>query len=130
MDRVAGQILLVDDEPALLKMMSVYLGRRGYGVTTADTTEAAWTAVQSAPSAFAVAVLDATMNGLSMEELAMRLLDANPSLSIIAASGYPVDMTAMETAAPGRVMFLHKPFAPEMLAQAVRRMIAPEEEDL
>jgi two-component system cell cycle sensor histidine kinase/response regulator CckA len=130
MDRVAGRILLVDDEPALLKMMSVYLGRRGYGVTTADTTEAAWAEVESAPGAFAAAVLDATMAGLSMERLALRLLDANRSLCVIAASGYPVDMTAMESAAPGRVMFLHKPFAPEMLAEAVRRMIASQEEKL
>jgi len=130
MDRAAGKILLVDDEPALLKMMSMYLGRRGYGVTTADSTDHAWSEVEAAPSEFAVAVLDATMAGLSMQELALRLLDASPSLCVIAASGYPVDMTAMESAAPGRVLFLHKPFAPEMLADAVRRMIASQEENL
>jgi DNA-binding NtrC family response regulator len=130
MDRAAGRILLVDDEPSLLKMMSVYLGRRGYGVTTAASTEQAWAEVQAAPSEFAVAVLDATMAGLSMQELALRLLDASPSLCVIAASGYPVDMTAMESTAPGRVMFLHKPFAPEMLADAVRRMIASQKEEL
>src|SRR5690242_16207526 len=130
MDRVAGRILLVDDEPALLKMMTVYLGRRGYNVTTAATTDAAWAEMLADSKAFAVAVLDATMEGLSMDELALRMLRSNPSLCVIVASGYPVDMTAMESAAPGRVMFLHKPFAPEMLAEAVRRMIASQEEDL
>ena len=34
-----GRILIVDDEPALLKMMSVYLRRLGYAVTTASSTE-------------------------------------------------------------------------------------------
>src|SRR5258708_1964084 len=121
MDRAAGRILLVDDEPALLKMMSVYLGRRGYSLTTADSTEQAWTEVQASPTEFAVAVLDATMAGLSMQDLALRMLGASSSLCVIAASGYPVDMTAMESAAPGRVLFLHKPFTPEMLADAVRR---------
>jgi two-component system cell cycle sensor histidine kinase/response regulator CckA len=130
MDRISGRVLLVDDEPALLKMMSVYLGRRGYVVTTSATTEAAWAEVQADSTAFDVAVLDATMAGLSMDELALRMLRANASLCVIAASGYPVDMTAMESAAPGRVIFLHKPFAPEMLAEAVRRMIASQEEDL
>src|SRR5579872_5274901 len=130
MDRAAGRILLVDDEPALLKMMSVYLGRRGYSVTTADTTESGWQQLQAAPAEFSVAVLDASMAGLSMEELACRALEANPSLCVIAASGYPVDMTAMQAMAPGRVMFLHKPFAPEMLAEAVRRMIASQEKEL
>ena len=130
MDRVAGRILLVDDEPALLKMMSLYLGRRGYGVTTVDSTDKAWSMMEASPSEFDIAVLDATMSGLSMQELAQRMLGASPSVCVIAASGYPVDMTVMESAAPGRVVFLHKPFTPEMLADAVRRMIASQEEKL
>ena len=52
-----------------------------------------------------------------MEDLAARMLAANPRLCVIAASGYPVDMSRLEAAAPGRVMFLHKPFSPEMLGQ-------------
>jgi two-component system cell cycle sensor histidine kinase/response regulator CckA len=126
----SGRILIVDDEPALLKMISVYLRRLGYDVTTANTTEEAWSEIEAAPSTFAGAVLDATMPGLSMEDLALRILNADPSLFVIAASGYPLDMAAIESAAPGRVMFLHKPFAPEMLAQAVRRMLAAQKEEL
>jgi two-component system, cell cycle sensor histidine kinase and response regulator CckA len=120
----SAPILIVDDEPPVLKMMKVYLSRLGYLVTTAETTERAW--VAAAQSEFAVAVLDATMKGLSAQELAMRMLLAQPSLRVITTSGYPVDMTAMEAAAPGRTMFLPKPFTPEMLAQAVRRMLAEE----
>ena len=51
-------------------------------------------------------------------------------MSVIAASGYPVVMNALEAAAPGRVMFLHKPFTSEMLVDAVRRMLGPEEENV
>ncbi len=127
MDRADGSILIVDDEPSLLKMMSVYLGRLGYSVTTANTTEKAWQTVEAEPTAFAVVVLDATMAGMSMEELATRMLRANPSCPCLAASGYPVDMTSLEAVAPDRVVFLHKPFSPEMLAAAVRRMLAPQE---
>lgn len=110
--------------------MGAYLARLGYDVTAADTTERAWSEVEASPSSFVGAVLDATMAGLSMEALASRILNSNPSLFVIAASGYPLDMTAIESTAPGRVMFLHKPFAPEMLAQAVRRMLAAQEEKL
>lgn len=109
-------------------MMSAYLGRLGHSVTTANTTERAWEEVKASPSEFIVAVLDATMIGLSMEELAARLLNANPKLCVLAASGYPVDMANLKAAAPGRVDFLHKPFTPEMLAAAVRRMLAAQEE--
>jgi DNA-binding NtrC family response regulator len=125
-----GRILLVDDEPALLKMMSVYLSRLGYTITPTETTQQAYETVQAAPGDFMLAVLDATMAGMSMEDLALHILNANPSAGVITASGYPVDMSRMEAAAPGRVMFLHKPFTPEMLGAAVRRMIASQEEKL
>ena len=124
------RILLVDDEPQLLKMMSLYLVRRGFAVTTAASTEQAWQEMQADPSAFAIAVLDATMAGMSMEELALRILNANPSVAVITASGYPVVMSALEAAAPGRVMFLHKPFTADMLVDAVRRMLGSQEEGL
>jgi FixJ family two-component response regulator len=58
------------------------------------------------------------------------MLAADPRLCVIAASGYPVDITMLQTAAPGRVMFLHKPFSPEMLGRAVRRMIGTQEKDV
>jgi two-component system cell cycle sensor histidine kinase/response regulator CckA len=125
-----GRILIVDDEPALLKMLSAYLSRLGYTVTTSDSTDAAWKEVEAAPAEFDMAVLDGTMPGMTMEELARQLLRANPALTVIAASGYPVDMAAVEAEAPGRVAFLLKPFAPEVLAATVRRMIGTQEEEL
>ena len=130
MTSAAGRILIVDDEPPLLKMMSVYLRRLGYTVVTATGTEKAWAEVEAAASTFAVAVLDATMIGIPLGELATRMLAANPRLCVIAASGYPVEMAPLEAVAPGRVMFLHKPFTPEMLGNAVRRMLATQEEDV
>ena len=125
-----ARILIVDDEPSLLKMMGVYLGRLGYSVTLANTTEKAWEEVEAAPSGYDVAVLDGSMPGLSMQDLALKMLRANPSLCVVAASGYAVDTAAMEAAAPGRVAVLQKPFAPEMLAAAVRRMLAAQEKEL
>ncbi len=130
MEHSTARILLVDDEPSLLKMMGVYLGRVGYSVTLANSTEKAWAEVEAAPSGYDIAVLDGSMPGLSMEDLALKMLRANPSLCVVAASGYAMDITAVEAAAPGRVAVLQKPFAPEMLAAAVRRMLAAQEENL
>ena len=121
---------MVDDEPPLLRMLSLYLGRLGYSVTTAETTDAAWRLVEADPAAFPVAVLDGSMAGMSMDDLALRMLQANPALRVLAASGYPVDMTALAQAAPGRVAFLQKPFTPEMLATALRGLLGAQEEKL
>jgi CheY-like chemotaxis protein len=134
MDTAATRVLLVDDEPSLLKLVSSYLRRLGYAVTTVNTTEKAWAEMESSLAGgngvYAVAVLDATMPGLPMPELAERMLKASGTLRILTSSGYPVDIGPLEEAAPGRVAFLHKPFTPEMLAAAVRRMLAPQEENV
>jgi two-component system response regulator GlrR len=130
MGNSAFRILIVDDEPPLLKMMGMYLTRRGYSVTASGTTEAAWAELEAARFRFDVVVLDASMPGIGMEELAFRMLAANPRLCLLATSGYPVDMTAIENVAAGRACFLHKPFTGEMLGAAIRRMLAAQEESL
>lgn len=130
MSQPARRILIVDDEPTLLKMMAAYLGRLGYSVTTAGTTGEAWGHVEQAPGEFGVAVLDATMPGIGLHDLALKMVRASPDLCVLAASGYPVDMRALAAAAPGRVDFLQKPFTPKMLAAAVRRLLGPEKEDV
>ena len=102
-------ILIVDDEPPLLKVMSLYLRRLGYSVTTLQRAEEAAALTDADLQRFAMAVLDAT-------------------LRVLTASGYPVDVSALQAAAPGRVAFLLKPFTAEMLAACIRRMIAPDKE--
>jgi two-component system, cell cycle sensor histidine kinase and response regulator CckA len=128
MTNAAIRILVVDDEPAVLTMVGVYLRRLGYTVVTAASTEKAWKEVEAAPHAFAVAVLDATMRGMPMEELAAGILGADLKVCVIVASGYPADIGKLHAVAPGRVAFLHKPFSPEMLGSLVRRMSATQEE--
>jgi DNA-binding NtrC family response regulator len=123
------RVLIVDDEPPLLRMMSLYLRRLGYAVTTLDRTEQALSLVPEGIHEYAAAVLDATMEGIPMETLACDMLRAHPGLRVLAASGYPVDMRTLEATAPGRVAFLHKPFTPEMLAGALRRMIGTQEKE-
>ena len=130
MDRTNRRILIVDDEPPLLRMMSLFLGRHGYTVTTADSTEHAWELMESDPLAFDLAVLDGSMKGMSMEVLASLMLGANPSLCILGASGYPVDMSRLSARAPGRVAFLLKPFTPQALATAIGGLLAAQEKEL
>jgi two-component system, cell cycle sensor histidine kinase and response regulator CckA len=130
MERTGRKILIVDDEPALLKMMGVYLTRMGYDVTTMDSTDRAWAEMRNEAGELAVAVLDASMRGLRTQDLALRLLAATPSVRVIVASGYPVDMTPFEAVGPGQVHFIQKPFTAKTLAGTLRRIIAAQEEDV
>jgi len=118
------RILIVDDDPSLLKLMSKFLQRAGYQVTSSRATEEAWSLLEAGQSKFDAAVLDGTLSGMSMPELAAKMLAANPALRVIAISGYPMDLSHLDAVAPGRVVFLPKPFTPQMLVSAVRRIRA------
>ena len=130
MDRAADRILVVDDEPALLKMLSTYLRRMGYTVVTSSSQEEAWSAFLESADGFSLAVLDGSMAGARKEDLAGRMLQASPRLCAIVSSGYPWDMTAMEAVAPGRAIFLQKPYTSEMLKAAVRGLLAAQEKQV
>jgi DNA-binding NtrC family response regulator len=123
-DTPAARILVVDDEQQLLKILTRYLARLGYGVVASSSTEDAWEHIQAAPEGYALALIDATMPGMSAEELTSRILEANPRIKVIAASGYPITIEEFVTRDPKRVSFLHKPFSPDTLAEMVRHLLA------
>jgi two-component system, cell cycle sensor histidine kinase and response regulator CckA len=125
-----NRILIVDDEPMLLKMLQAYLRRVGFEIVAVSSAGKAWAEFEAAPHSFAVTVLDATLKGIAMEDLASRMLASDSRLCVIVSSGYPVDVAALQASAPGRVIFLPKPFTAEMLGKAVRRMLATQEKDL
>ncbi|MFY9726522.1 MAG: response regulator [Bryobacteraceae bacterium] len=122
------EILIVDDEASLLKLMSVYLRRLGYAASGANTMEKAWAHLKRHPERIAAVVLDAGMADSGIDDLALELLAFNPHLRVLVSSGYPVDMRVLQEAAPERVEFLHKPFSPDMLVAALRRILGPQEE--
>jgi DNA-binding NtrC family response regulator len=90
--------------------------------------EKAWAHLKRHPERIAAVVLDAGMADSGIDELALDLLAFNPQLRVLVSSGYPVDMRVLQQAASGRVEFLHKPFSPDMLVAALRRILGPQEE--
>ena len=120
MDSAAGRILIVDDDAALLKVMDSYLSRLGYRVDACRSGAEAWALVQANPSWYAGALVDLNMPGMRGEELARLILDSNASIRLVAMSGYPAWWSGMETLDGNRVGFLHKPFAPKELADALK----------
>ena len=118
-----ARILVVDDEQQLLKILTRYLTKLGYGVVAASSTEEAWGHIQASPASYALALVDATMPGMTAEELTRKVLDANPTIQVIAASGYPITAEEFSVLDPTRVTFLHKPFSPDTLAQMVKRLL-------
>jgi two-component system cell cycle sensor histidine kinase/response regulator CckA len=118
-----ARILVVDDELQLLKVLTRYLTKLGYGVVSSSSTEDAWEHIRAAPETYALALIDATMPGMSARELTYRILAANPAIHVIASSGYPITTEEFSPADPARVKFLQKPFSPDDLAAMIRTLL-------
>jgi DNA-binding NtrC family response regulator len=110
-------LLIVDDEPTLLDLLSRYLGRLGYEVKTCGDAQEALALFQAEPGRFSMAITDLSLAPVNGEELIERMRQVRPGLPAIITSGYPY---VPRTAGVG---FLQKPFLPQMLAEAVEKAL-------
>lgn len=118
---VQGPVLLVDDEPGLLRAARFGLQRAGFGVEVAFEAEEA---LARLAAGFAPCLLatDVTMPGMDGTELARAARDLRPDLPILLLSGYPASAVAPDLLGQG-VQFLAKPHTTEALLAAVWRAL-------
>ncbi len=121
MQQESSNILVVDDEPLNLMLISEYLNGCGYHITTAHDGGEAWEKLQAAPQGFDVVVLDLMMPCMDGLEVLKRI-KAHARLRIL-----PVILqTALASAEDihkgiraGAYYYLTKPFEKEMLRSVV-----------
>jgi CheY-like chemotaxis protein len=114
-------VLVVDDEPAILKLVSAMLSGEGFAVETAANGQEALTKLHDhVPDAI---VLDLRMPVMSGREfLTMwRQTAPDPRIPVIAISAHEPQATAEEL---GVQAFLPKPFAMSALVNTVDRLLA------
>ena len=118
----ASRVLVVDDEPGLLRVLQRYLTRLGYDVVTASSAEEALEAFRQSPASFSAIVTDLALPRMSGEELLRRVFELHPSARALICSGNPADLSMFPDHVRGRIGFLQKPFPPRMLADAMKKL--------
>ena len=116
-------ILVVDDDPNILRMICATLERAGYQAQPAGSAEEALTRFTAGPDRFRLVLSDVIMPKMTGVDLARRLLALDPEVRVLFMSGQATsDFPGLDL--PGsRFEFLSKPFRPEGLLQAVRGAI-------
>ncbi len=112
-------ILVVEDEPALLKLIARSLTGQGYTVLAAGGPQEALRLAEQHSSSIALVLSDLRMPEMNGYELAAQLRSAH-NLSIhLFMSGYPADRAEVDE--PG--FFIAKPFSLTKLARRVRHVL-------
>lgn len=126
--RATARVLIVDDEPHVLAVGKAVLEAHGFDVTPARSGEEALELVRQGMESgarFTVVILDLTMPGGASGFEALEWLRAcDPSLPVIACSGYFQEDVRELCQAIGFIDVLHKPFNIETLGVSVRRAMA------
>ncbi|MFN0180085.1 MAG: ATP-binding protein [Gemmatimonadales bacterium] len=84
-------LLVVDDEPAVRRVLARLLAERGYRVTEAADATEALARMSAADPAIDLMLTDVVMPGIRGDELARRVLSEFPETKVLCMSGTPVD---------------------------------------
>ena len=113
-------ILLVEDEPSILKMTAMILERLGYWVVAARTPGEAIRLAQEHVGEIHLLLTDVIMPEMNGRDLAKRILSIYPSLKRLFMSGYTANVIAHHGVLDEGVNFIQKPFSQKQLGVKVR----------
>jgi len=126
----AGQgeaILLVDDESAIVDVMTRMLERLGYTVIGQTTGTGALDLFRSAPAEFDLVITDHAMPVMTGTQLAQALMDIRSDIPVILCSGFADDVTGEEATHMGIRAFVAKPVVGKEMAVLIRRLLDKKE---
>jgi len=112
-------ILVVDDDPAVLKLMTAMLRLMRYEVVLHDEAKEAVKAFRAHPATFDLVITDITMPGMTGNDVAREVKAVAPEMPVLACSGYSisgVDRSVIDG-------FISKPFRKVELSAAIRRAL-------
>jgi CheY-like chemotaxis protein len=118
----AETILLVEDEPAVRRLVSQMLQLTGYKVLEASSGPEALGLMDHVGHPVDLLLTDIVMPSMNGGTLAQRLSPRHPKMRVLFTSGYMDDVVVQEVVAMG-AQFLPKPFTMEGLTQKVRQVL-------
>jgi DNA-binding NtrC family response regulator len=118
---VNEQLLIVDDEPSMRKMLEILFAQEGYSVLAAESAERAMEALAAKP--FDLVISDIRMPGLSGLDLLRRLKSEDSPTEVILMTAYASTESAIEALKLGAFDYVTKPFEVEELANIVRHAL-------
>jgi PAS domain S-box-containing protein len=121
-----GTILLVEDEPAILKMVTLMLEHLGYHVLRAGTALEALRTVEGYGEVIHLLMTDVVMPQMNGRDLFLALRTRRPDLRCLFMSGYTADVIAHHGVLDEGLAFIQKPFSMKDLDDKINRALETE----
>jgi len=116
-------ILLVEDEPAILKMATMILNMQGYTVLAANSPSEASLLACDHTAEIHLLMTDVVMPGMNGRDLALNLQTMYPQMKCLFMSGYTANVIAHLGVLDEGVHFIQKPFSLPDLMVKVREVL-------
>lgn len=119
-------ILLVEDEPLISKVISVTLSKSGYEVDCYQDGQAGYDALEQHPDHYQLIILDRTLPSLDGMDFIdyMQKNDAIKSIPIVMLTADDKSETIIDAIEAGAVDYLTKPVKSNDLLELVERLLA------
>jgi FixJ family two-component response regulator len=112
-------VIVVDDDPGFLKSVARLLSVHGFDIRTFSSAELLLDG-DTARTATCL-LLDIHLGGISGIELQRRLAAAGSNCPVIFMTAIDDDATRKEALEAGGIAYLKKPFAPQLLLDAIAK---------
>ncbi len=116
-------ILLVEDEPSILRMTRMMLERNGYKILAASTPGEAISIAREHTGKIHLLMTDVVMPEMNGRDLAKNILSLYPNLKRLFMSGYTANVIAHHGVLDEGVNFIQKPFSKQDLAIKIREVL-------
>jgi DNA-binding response OmpR family regulator len=116
------KILVVDDEPMLLKIITRLFGKLQCDVETAEDEQKAMEIFRKNPNGYELVILDYMLNNMPCEPILRQMKEINPNLRVVLTTGYAAEDKRAQMADLGVVASLQKPFTFEDLEQLLKKL--------
>jgi PAS domain S-box-containing protein len=122
-DKGHETIILVEDEPDILNMITDILTLQGYHVLAANTPGEAMKYAREYDGIIHLLMTDVVMPEMNGRDLAKNMLALYPNIKRLFMSGYTADVIAHHGVLEDGVQFIQKPFNMNTLAEKIREVL-------
>lgn len=115
-----GTILIVEDDPTIVGLLSVLLRRQGWDIICAEDGKQALSVFCDSPK-IDMAIVDGRLPDMDGEDVCLKMRDSDPGLPLLLCSGL-LSMGNIERVG-GPAHFLPKPFSPSQIMAMINSML-------